>query len=117
MARNTITEDIVSQMSKISFLSTKLINFHFLRLLEENKPLPKINQNLFYQACCLIFRMQYKEEAPPKSPELYESSFIMKRFLPDDVVLPTRDYLGAYISNMNSMQVPNCENHLKNILT
>ena len=108
-----IPSEIVPKMSKMAFLSNKLINFHFLRLLEENMPLPEINQNLFYQACCLISKMEYRNEAPPKSRELYESSVIMKSFLPDGFTLPSRDYCGTFISYLNAMQMTNLENHLK----
>ena len=40
-------QDIVYNINKISFLSYKLLNFHFTRLLEQNLPLPELTQNLF----------------------------------------------------------------------
>ena len=42
---DTIVEDILPKINTICFLSYKLINFHFTRLLEEHKPLPEIKQN------------------------------------------------------------------------
>ena len=39
---DTIIEDILPKINTICFLSYKLINFHFTRLLEERKSLPEI---------------------------------------------------------------------------
>ena len=48
-------QDIVYNINKITFLSYKLLNFHFTRLLEENKELPELTQNLFYNSSCFFF--------------------------------------------------------------
>ena len=47
---HTITQDILPKINTIAFLSYKLVNYHIVRLLEEQKVLPDITQNLFYQA-------------------------------------------------------------------
>jgi hypothetical protein len=59
---DTIVEDILPKINTICFLSYKLINFHFTRLLEERKPLPEIKQNLFYQACCMVSQLKYSRK-------------------------------------------------------
>jgi hypothetical protein len=110
---DTIVEDILPKINTICFLSYKLLNYHFVRLLEENKPLPEIKQNLFYQACCMVSRLKYtKDNNTDTTTELYKSSLQMKEFITD--VLPTRDYLClGYITNLNKLQLTMTNNHLK----
>ena len=113
---DTIVEDILPKVNLICFLSYKLINFHFLRLLEEDQeqPLPEINQTLFYQCCCLVSVMKYRKvKTGVKNPELVKSFSQMKKYIKEED-LPARDYLGlGYISNLNALQVVNTKNHLK----
>ena len=112
---DTIVEDILPKVNSICFLSYKLINFHFLRLLEEDEeqPLPEIDQTLFYQACSLVSHLKYRKEPPFKYPELAKSFSQMKKYIKEED-LPARDYLGTgYISNLNALQVVNTKNHLK----
>ena len=113
---DTIVEDILPKVNLICFLSYKLINFHFLRLLEEDdedKPLPEINQTLFYQCCCMVSRLEYTNRVAVKNPELVTSFEKMKKYIKEED-LPARDYLGTgYISNLNALQVVNTKNHLK----
>ena len=113
---DTIVEDILPKVNLICFLSYKLINFHFLRLLEEDQeqPLPEINQTLFYQCCCLVSVMKYRKvKTGVKNPELVTSFKQMEKYIKEED-LPARDYLGAgYISNLNALQVVNTKNHLK----
>ena len=113
---DTIVEDILPKVNLICFLSYKLINFHFLRLLEddEEQPLPEIDQTLFYQACSLVSVMKYREvKTGVKNRELVTSFQKMKEYIKEED-LPARDYLGTgYISNLNALQVVNTKNHLK----
>jgi len=109
---DTIVEDILPKINTISFLSYKLLNYHFTRLLEENKSLPEIKQNLFYQACCLVSRLKYTKDTTDTTTELYESFSQMKEYITDD--LPARDYLClGYITNLNKLQLTMTNNHLK----
>ena len=109
---DTIVEDILPKINTISFLSYKLLNYHFTRLLEENKPLPEIKQNLFYQACCMVSRLKYTKDTTDTTTELYESFSQMKEYITD--ALPARDYLClGYITNLNKLQLTMTNNHLK----
>jgi hypothetical protein len=109
---DTIVEDILPKINTISFLSYKLLNYHFTRLLEENKPLPEIKQNLFYQACCMVSRLKYTKDTTDTTTELYESFSQMKQYITDE--LPARDYLClGYITNLNKLQLTMTNNHLK----
>ena len=109
---DTIIEDILPKINTISFLSYKLLNYHFTRLLEENKPLPEIKQNLFYQACCMVSRLKYTKDTTDTTTELYESFSQMKEYITD--ALPARDYLClGYITNLNKLQLTMTNNHLK----
>jgi len=109
---DTIVEDILPKINTISFLSYKLLNYHFTRLLEENKPLPEIKQNLLYQACCMVSRLKYTKDTTDTTTELYESFSQMKEYITD--ALPARDYLClGYITNLNKLQLTMTNNHLK----
>ena len=109
---DTIVEDILPKINTISLLSYKLLNYHFTRLLEENKPLPEIKQNLFYQACCMVSRLKYTKDTTDTTTELYESFSQMKEYITD--ALPARDYLClGYITNLNKLQLTMTNNHLK----
>jgi hypothetical protein len=109
---DTIVEDILPKINTISFLSYKLLNYHFTRLLEENKPLPEIKQNLFYQACCMVSRLKYTKDTTDTTTELYKSFSQMKQYITDE--LPARDYLClGYITNLNKLQLTMTNNHLK----
>ena len=54
-------QEIVYNINKISFLSYKLLNFHFTRLLEEDKELPELTQNIFYNASCYVSVMKNRK--------------------------------------------------------
>jgi hypothetical protein len=109
---DTIVEDILPKINTICFLSYKLLNYHFVRLLEENKPLPEIKQNLFYQSCCMVSRLKYTKDTTDTTTELYESFSQMKQYITDE--LPARDYLClGYITNLNKLQITMTNNHLK----
>ena len=109
---DTIVEDILPKINTICFLSYKLLNYHFIRLLEENKPLPEIKQNLFYQSCCMVSQLKYTKDTTDTTTELYESFSQMKQYITDE--LPARDYLClGYITNLNKLQLTMTNNHLK----
>jgi len=109
---DTIVKDILPKINTISFLSYKLLNYHFARLLEENKPLPEIKQNLFYQSCCMVSRLKYTKDTTDTTIELYKSFSQMKEYITDN--LPARDYLClGYITNLNKLQLTMTNNHLK----
>jgi len=109
---DTIVKDILPKINTISFLSYKLLNYHFARLLEEDKPLPEIKQNLFYQSCCMVSQLKYTKDTTDTTTELYESFSQMKQYITDD--LPARDYLClGYITNLNKLQLTMTNNHLK----
>ncbi len=109
---DTIVNDILPKINTISFLSYKLLNYHFARLLEENKPLPEIKQNIFYQSCCMVSRLKYTKDTTDTTSELYESFSQMKQYITDE--LPARDYLClGYITNLNKLQLTMTNNHLK----
>jgi len=63
-------QEIVYNINKISFLSYKLLNFHFTRLLEENKELPELTQNLFYNACSYVSIMKNRKCKIDKEDEM-----------------------------------------------
>ena len=56
-----------------------MLNYHFTRLIQENKPLPEITQNLFYQACSAVSVMKERKEKIDTTDELYISFSHYKR--------------------------------------
>lgn len=107
----TIIQDILPKINSISFLSYKLLNYHMVRLLEEQKPLPDITQNLFYQACGMVSTMR-KKQTIDTNDELYISSLQMNTYIKTD--LPERDFMClGYITNLNKQQITVTKNHLK----
>ena len=103
-------QDIVFNINKICFLSYQLLNYHFTRLIQENKPLPEIQQNLFYQACSTVSVLKERNETIDTNDELYISFSQYKQYLGE---LPFRDRMGNLINNLNKQQLVMTENHLK----
>ena len=103
-------QDIVYNINKISFLSYKLLNYHFTRLLEENKELPELTQNLFYNASCYVSVMKNRKSTIDKEDEMYKSFSQFSHLLKE---LPFRDKMGALINNLNKQQFTMTKNHLK----
>ena len=103
-------QEIVYNINKISFLSYKLLNFHFTRLLEDNKELPKLTQNLFYNASCYVSVMKKRKSTIDKEDEMYKSFSQFAHLIKD---LPFRDKMGALINNLNKQQFTMTKNHLK----
>ena len=103
-------QDIVYNINKISFLSYKLLNFHFTRLLEQNLPLPELTQNLFYRACSTVSVMKKRNATIDTEDELYQSFQQFSSFIDD---LPFRDKMGNLINNLNKQQLTMTKNHLK----
>ena len=103
-------QEIVLNINKICFLSYQLLNYHFTRLIQENKPLPEITQNLFYQACSAVSVMKERKEKIDTTDELYISFSHYKDHLGE---LPFRDRMGNLINNLNKQQITMTENHLK----
>jgi hypothetical protein len=103
-------QDIVYNINKISFLSYKLLNFHFTRLLEQKLPLPELTQNLFYRACSTVSVMKKRNATIDVQDELYQSFQQFSSFIDD---LPFRDKMGNLINNLNKQQLTVTKNHLK----
>jgi transposase len=103
-------QEIVLNINKICFLSYQLLNYHFTRLIEENKPLPEITQSLFYQACATVSVMKERKEKIDETDELYISFSHYKEHVGE---LPFRDRMGNLINNLNRQQLTMTENHLK----
>ncbi len=103
-------QEIVYNINKISFLSYKLLNFHFTRLLEDNKELPEITQNLFYNACCYVSIMKNRKSTIDKEDEMYKSFSQFYHLIKN---LPFRDKMGALINNLTKQQFTMTKNHLK----
>jgi hypothetical protein len=102
--------EIVYNINKIRFLSYKLLNFHFTRLIEDNLPLPEITQNLFYNACSFVSIIKNRKYTIDTNDEMYISFTKFSKFIDD---MPFRDKMGNLINNLNKQQITMTKNHLK----
>ena len=66
-------QKIILNINQIDFLSTRLINFHMIRCIQENIELPELNQQLYYKACCFVSKMNKRNSKTDKENELYIS--------------------------------------------
>ena len=107
VVHDTIVNDILPKVNTISFLSYKLLNYHFTRLLEEKKPLPHIKSNLFYKACCTVSRLTLRKRRVDPTNELHISWSHLKDYIKTDV--PARDYIWPYITALNRNQLTACD--------
>ena len=90
----------VKQISRIQFLASDLINFHYTRLLEEGlvlplkerKELPVLNQS-FLLKCCIIVTDTKSEN---RDAELVES---FNRF-ESLYAFPENEYLGDFLASL-----------------
>ena len=103
-------QDIVLNINKICFLSYQLLNYHFTRLLAENKPIPDITQSLFYQACSTVSVMKDRNEKIDITDELYISFSHYKDKIGE---LPFRNRMGNLLNNLCRQQVTMTMNHIK----
>jgi hypothetical protein len=103
-------QDIVYNINKISFLSYKLLNFHFTRLLEQNKEIPELTQNLFYNACSYVSVMKNRKSKTDAEDEMYKSFLHFSHLINE---MPFRDKMGNLINNLNKQQITMTKNHLK----
>lgn len=103
-------QKIILNINQIDFLSTRLINFHMIRCIQENIELPELNQQLYYKACCIVSKMTKRNSKTDNKNELYISFSKFNEQLTD---LPFRDNMGALIANLNRTQLTNAKNHLK----
>jgi len=103
-------QKIILNINQIDFLSTRLINFHMIRCIQENIPLPELNQQLYYKACCFVSEMKKRNSTIDKENELYIS---FSKFSEQIDEFPFRDNMGALIANLNRTQLTNAKNHLK----
>ena len=103
-------QDIVLNINKICFLSYQLLNYHFTRLLAENKPITDISQSLFYQACSTVSVMIDRNEKIDITDELYISFSHYKDKIGE---LPFRNRMGNLLNNLCRQQVTMTVNHLK----
>jgi len=102
-----VIESTVDNLSRIQFLASDLINFHLLRLLTLNLPLPTFNQT-FFGRCCIIVTDTARDN---KDSELLES-FNQFRSLYPDYVVPRNNHMGHHMSSLARQMMVNFDNHI-----
>jgi transposase len=101
----TITSNI-KELSYIQYLACMFINFHWLRLLEEDKELPVLNQS-FLLKCCIIVTDTERTNADGELVISFEQFQSLYNF-----TKPKNEYLGNFICALSRQMYTNLVNHI-----
>ena len=97
----------VRNMSRIQYLGSEFANFHLLRLIEHDLPLPELNQCFFGRCCAVITDTQRVN----LDPEII-NSFAQFSLLRPSFERPQNAHMGTFISSMARQMLTNFENQL-----
>lgn len=101
---------VVFNWNKIALEASLFVNFHVLRLIQENKPLPKLDTSLF-EACCRVVVEGSKER---KEEDIRESFAVYKDLRPegDDYTPPSGEHFTRLIGNLRRQMETCAKNHV-----
>jgi len=107
-----LLDKAVNDVNLITLGAYHLINLHFIRLIENDQPIPKkITQNMLYQSCCAVSKLNDKW-IPVKDSVFNESVDMYRKTLPDGCYIPNRNKLCNLINNLNVTMLVAVNNHL-----
>ena len=106
--------DIVMTISNMSWATYNFLNLHILRILENNKLIPKLDQTLINRVACLVTVQNGKANYPNGvDSELLETLKNYKSVIPDTYKFPDRAKLGT-IQNFIVQEIGiSIKNHLE----
>tara|TARA_R100001163_G_scaffold65029_1_gene60826 strand:- start:81 stop:2150 length:2070 start_codon:yes stop_codon:yes gene_type:complete len=104
---------IVTTISNMSWATYNFLNLHLLRILQDNKSIPKIDQTLINRVACLI-SVQNGNFNYPKGidTELFTTLEKYKSTVSPDYEWPDRKKIGTIQNFMVSEMVVSVKNHL-----
>ena len=104
--------EFVLNANKIMFESYSLANLHIIKLINQNKQIPVLNQD-FFQHCSQIVSFQYKRKNNiPNDLELHETFNLYNSFRPNGFQPGFRDNFGAIINYISKDMYISTLNHL-----
>ena len=70
---NTVKNKLLEKFKKIKTSENNIDLYLFMNDIEEKKELPELTQNLFYNACSYVSKMQNRKSEFDKEDEIYKS--------------------------------------------
>jgi hypothetical protein len=101
----TIT-NIVKEISYIQYLASMFIIFHYIRLLEEDKELPVLDQSFILKCCTIVTNTKSinRDEELVISFEQFYTLYPYSK--------PQNEYMGAFICALSRQMYTNIVNHV-----
>jgi hypothetical protein len=103
-----IFSNVSSNISRITFEAYLLANLHVIRLIEEGKDLPTLNQSFFYSCCSLIT----DSTRNVGTDELNMSFDQYEKLRPSNWHIPQSNHLAHVMSSLTREMVTMTENHI-----
>src|SRR5437868_5612780 len=104
--------EIVLNVNKIMFEAYAFANLHILRLIEEGKPIPKLNQSFFYVCCTYVSEVKNQKEREKKDKELNITFENYQRCRPKFFRPAFRDNITSVLSYLAADMEVSTANHL-----
>ncbi|NBW28745.1 MAG: hypothetical protein EBR38_09300 [Flavobacteriaceae bacterium] len=104
--------DIVLNANKIMFEAYCFANLHVLKCIEENQPLPQLNQSFFQKCCAFVSTMYNRKEAAKKDQDLSSTYELYKQCYPDRYKIAYRDNIAIVLNYISKDMAVATSNHL-----
>ena len=100
-------QHVVDNLTLVQQLASDLLNYHLLRLLREDIPLPELDQTFFGRVCTIVTDTNRDN----KDGEL-SNSFQHLRALNPDMVLLVNENMNDFLSSLPRQTMTNFKNHV-----
>ena len=104
--------EFVLNANKIMFEAYSLANIHIIRLINENKQIPKLNQSFFQHCCHFVSDMYERKNNKPDNNELNISYNLYSSCRPEKYKSSYRDYNSTLINYIAKDMFISTTNHL-----
>ena len=106
--------DVILNVNKIIFEGYLLANLHVIRLLQEEKQIPRLNQKFFQNVLQLVSRLYRRKEKECLDQELVQTFEVCYQHLRPNSFQPGyRDYISAVLNNGVALEMETAtKNHL-----
>lgn len=104
--------DIVLNCNRIMFEAYCFANLHVLRLLDENKEVPKLDQTFFNRCCCYVSCLNKRKEISKVDEEMNVTFDLYAKQRPPGFKVAYRDSIRAVLAYIAVDMVVSTTNHL-----
>jgi hypothetical protein len=104
-------KSVLFNMNKMAFEAYVFANLHVARLLEQNKDIPTLNQNFFYN-CCSAVSVLLNQKSKELSGEFLETKKMFVSTRPRDYTPSFRDNMGNFMNCMTKQMETEVKNYL-----